>query len=464
MEPLADPLNDRAVVGLIPPPSRPLLTSLLFPNSGNIPNWRILRDHLQKEGRISKADCLQLITQASQLLSMEENLLDLMDPITIVGDIHGQFYDLLKVLDLAGDLQETKILFLGDFVDRGAFSIEVLLLLYALKINFPRTVFLLRGNHESRQLTTHFNFRTECLGKYDLEVYTAIMESFDNLPLACIINKKFLAVHGGISPDLQQLSDIRKIKRNIEPPRQGIFCDLLWADPVNLEVAVTTEDFVNNEIRGCSYNFGVQAVNKFLLNNKLLSIIRAHEAQLDGYKMHKWNGSNSFPVVITVFSAPNYCDVYNNKGAILKFVNNSMQVHQYNYTVHPFILQNFTDGFTWSIPFVIEKVIEVMHQLTKNIEKHADHVEGTRIKELQDEIRMNKMEKFRNKVHAVGRMLAMFKTLRSENEVILQLKGMCPDNKIPKGLLQQGKGSIEAALETFILAKEHDTINEKRPE
>ena len=462
MEPLKDPLNDRPMTGLIPPPSRALLTSLLFPNNTNIPDWRILRDHLQKEGRISKASCLQIITQTSQLLSMEENLLDLMDPITIVGDIHGQYYDLLKILELSGDLLESKILFLGDLVDRGSFSVEIILLLYALKINFPRSVFLLRGNHESRQLTTQLNFRTECLDKYDLEVYTVIMESFDNLPLACIVNKKFLAVHGGISPELHLLSDIRKINRKVEPPREGIFCDLLWADPAKFEVPATQEEFVHNETRGCSYHFGVQAVNKFLLKNKLLSIIRAHEAQPDGYKMHNCNGSSTFPVVITVFSAPNYCDVYNNKGAILKFANNSMQIQQYDYTVHPFVLQNFSDGLSWSAPFVIEKIMAIMHEVTKRVGNIAQNKEeGMRIKELEEEIKANKIRKIRNKVRFVGRMLTMFKTLRSDKEERQQLKGMCPDNKITKGLLQS-KEYIEGTNEAFLRAKEHNTINENR--
>lgn len=100
----------------------------------------------------------------------------------------------------------TKYLFLGDFVDRGSFSVEVVILLYAIKISFPQTIYFLRGNHECRQMTTFFNFREECLYKYDQQVYDLLMDSFDLMPLACLVNGKFLALHGGISPDLKTVS------------------------------------------------------------------------------------------------------------------------------------------------------------------------------------------------------------------------------------------------------------------
>lgn len=145
------------------------------------------------------------------------------------------------------------------------------------------------------------------------------MDSFDVYPLSCVVNGKFLALHGGISPELRSLDDIKRIDRFKEPPRQGVFCDVLWADPVDNEAGTCEVFYKNNEVRGCSYFFGQNAVNKFLEANNLLSVIRAHEAQLEGFKMHRWNGPSDFPVVITLFSAPNYCDVYNNKGAIIKF-------------------------------------------------------------------------------------------------------------------------------------------------
>lgn len=143
--------------------------------------------------------------------------------MTVVGDIHGQYYDLVKILDVGGNPDGTKYLFLGDFVDRGSFSIEVLILLYSLKITFPETINFIRGNHECRQMTSFFNFRNECLYKFDQEIYDMFMESFDLFPLSCIINCRFLAVHGGISPDLKMVEDINMVDRFKEPPKQGLF-------------------------------------------------------------------------------------------------------------------------------------------------------------------------------------------------------------------------------------------------
>lgn len=232
----------------------------------------------------------------------------------------------------------------------------MLLLLLALKINFTSNVVMLRGNHECRQMTSFFNFRAECLHKYNQEIYERIMNFFDVLPLCCVLNGKFFCVHGGISPELRSFEEINKFDRFKEIPRSGVFCDLMWADPVENGEGTLPGGFRNNEARGCSYYFGYELAKSFLDRNRMISIIRAHEAQIEGYKMHKWNPHTPFPTVITIFSAPNYCDVYNNKGAVIKFSNNSMNIQQYNYTPHPYLLPNFMDVFTWSMPFMYEKV------------------------------------------------------------------------------------------------------------
>ena len=211
--------------------------------------------------------------------------MQLQDPVTVVGDIHGQYYDLLKILELGGNPEKTKYLFLGDYVDRGMFSIEVILLLYCLKINFPTTIFMIRGNHECRGMTTIISFRKECLKKYDLEVYEAFMDSFDCLPMACLLNNNFLALHGGLSPDMVTIKDISLMNRFMEPNRSGLQCDMLWSDPIDSEEGKIQELYKNNETRGCSYYFGSEAIKKFLKENDLVSLIRAHEAQKDGYKM-----------------------------------------------------------------------------------------------------------------------------------------------------------------------------------
>ena len=466
VEPLLDPLNDRSISTVEPPPHRFLPTQILFPNGiTGAPDLSVLKAHLKKEGRIQKSDAVIILRQASEMLRKEKTLLELKYPVTVVGDIHGQFYDLLKLLEMAGDIASSKYLFLGDYVDRGSFSVEVLLLLYTLKLNYPQNIFMIRGNHECRQMTTFFNFRAECIAKYDLEFYEVACDTFDVLPMACVINKKFLAVHGGISPELVTLDDIARVNRFSEPPRQGLCCDLLWADPVVSDSGAGQEKYKVNEVRGCSYFFNVAAVNTFLKRNKLLTVIRAHEAQLEGYKMHTWNGPGEFPVVITIFSAPNYCDVYNNKGAIIKFDDNNLNIQQFNYSGHPYILPNFMDLFTWSLPFVIEKVLEVMCNVVNPKQGAPDDLKvGEEVEKMQHAIKDSKTEVFRKKVKAMSKMMKMFKTLREDKEIIMQLKGLCPDNKVPKGLIQQGRRALEGALDSFTKAREWDIVNEKRPE
>lgn len=240
------------------------------------------------------------------------------DPVTVVGDIHGQFYDLLKALEIGGDPRSTKYLFLGDYVDRGSFSIEVLVLLLALKINYPQSVFLLRGNHETRLMTQTFNFKAECCTKFDQEVYAFLMEFFDTLPICAVINGKFVALHGGISPNMNTIQDVNRLNRFMEPPEVGVMVDVLWSDPVDSESGHLERPFIYNQNRGCSYMFGADALSNFLTRNNLLCCIRAHEVQLEGFKMFQWKGKN-FPQIITLFSAPNYCDSYNNKAAVIFF-------------------------------------------------------------------------------------------------------------------------------------------------
>eukprot|EP00922_Rhytidocystis_sp_ex-Travisia-forbesii_P041807 GHVS01062474.1.p1 GENE.GHVS01062474.1~~GHVS01062474.1.p1 ORF type:complete len:548 (+),score=104.67 GHVS01062474.1:209-1852(+) len=525
MESLKDPLCDRQVEDVEPPPAQTLSIELLYPGGSKLPSWRNLKAHLTREGRVRQQDCMDIIKQLSEVAGAEPNLLRLKDPITVVGDIHGQYYDMLKLLDVGGDPDTTQYLFLGDYVDRGSFSIEVLLVLYALKINHPDKVNLLRGNHECRQMTAFFNFRDECEYKYDLSVYYAFMESFDTLPIAAVINGKFLALHGGLSPDLRVLSQVGGVNRFQEPPRAGLFCDMLWADPVDEdkeEHLNNPEPFFPNDVRGCSYFFGYDAASGFLDRNGLLSVIRAHEAQLEGYKMHQTNSKTGFPTVITIFSAPNYCDVYNNKGAVLKFENNTLNIQQFNFSPHPYHLPNFMDIFTWSIPFVSEKVTEMLYAILNPSVEEADGenddvddvelpTEITRImrtslslemedvRELTDrlppqqqlprptstgaaaafkkskesvtvtqgettQMSRERAEALRKKVQSVGRLMRVFKTLRQQNELVVQLKGCTPGHRIPVGLLMQGKEGLQNELQKFEKAKKIDAMNERRPD
>jgi serine/threonine-protein phosphatase 2B catalytic subunit len=151
------------------------------------------------------------------------------------------------------------------------------------------------------------------------------------MPLACVINGHFLALHGGISPEIQNCLQINQINRVQEPPLSGGLCDILWSDPVDNTTGLQSNVWTFNESRGCSYYFGYHAISEFLRRNELVTLIRAHEAQFDGFKAYVWQNWQ-FPQVITIFSAPNYCGTYANKGALIKLSGNEMKIHQYNST------------------------------------------------------------------------------------------------------------------------------------
>ena len=457
MEELSDPfLDDRVMKNVAPPPRFPMEHQKLFPKK-NLPDWKALKSHLTKEGRLSKPDVIELTNLFRDIIKNEPNIVKLNDPVTIVGDLHGQYYDLLKWLEVGGNPENTKSLFLGDYVDRGSFSIEIVLLLMALKINFKNTIVMLRGNHECRQMTTNFNFKKECEVKYDAEIYNLFMETFDCLPLSCSINEKFISLHGGLSPDLKKIEDISIISRFQEPPKNGLMCDILWSDPIEKDEDAKNVLYMPNSARNCSYIFGAKATKPFLEKNKFLSIVRAHETQLEGFKMHKWNKDIDFPSVITIFSAPNYCDVYGNKAAIIKINNNMINIEQYNYSPHPFILPDYMNIFNWSIPFVSEKISEMLMQIIKKQDLEPNPNNDSKI------IEENVTESLRMKVKIITVLMKMFRTLREERELIMKLKGFCPGNKIPRGILIQGPKALKSALERYKNAKKLDEDNESMP-
>jgi serine/threonine-protein phosphatase 2B catalytic subunit len=195
-------------------------------------------------------------------------------------------------------------LFLGDYVDRGEFGIEVMAYLLALKLKYPTEVYMLRGNHETEEMTQMFNFRTQALDRFDIEIYKDFLELFQALPIAAICNGKLLCVHGGISQRVTNVKTINKVDRFREPPEQGILTDLLWADPFDKPKDAQSKDYAKNDVRNISVVFGLRPAKELLKKEKLLSIVRAHQVKPNGYEFHNWEGN--FPTVITIFSAPNY--------------------------------------------------------------------------------------------------------------------------------------------------------------
>lgn len=382
-------------------------------------------------------------------------MIEIADPVNIVGDIHGQYYDLVKILDLGGDPQNHRFLFLGDYVDRGMFSVECMTILMALKICFPANVTMIRGNHECRQMTQTFNFKQECLHKFNQAIYDQFITLFDTLPISALINGKFIAFHGGISPELTKLSQINTLNRFQEPPKSGALCDIVWSDPIENDTGKFPDDSIvkHNSSRGCSYVFGTNLLTTFLKNNKLISLIRAHEVQLEGYKTQFW-ASKSFPQVITIFSAPNYCDTYKNKGAIIKFENNNLNIRQYLCSEHPYYLSNFMSVFEWSLPFVANQMTTI---LLKVLDGALEGVQDEAPK--NDENAAINYKLMKNKLLFIASMSKMNQTLKDESQRILEIKRQ-NNMKLPMGLLTEGKKAIRGY---FADVKESDKLNEMRP-
>ncbi|GBG23789.1 Serine/threonine-protein phosphatase 4 catalytic subunit [Hondaea fermentalgiana] len=235
-------------------------------------------------------------------------------PVTVVGDIHGQLYDFLEMIRVGGLPPDTNYLFLGDYVDRGHYSIETILLLMALKVRYQDNITLLRGNHETRQITQVYGFYDECMRKYGSpRVWKAVTCVFDVLPVAALVtgpNTRVLAVHAGLSPALETLDEIRALKYDEEVPHEGPVCDLVWSDP--------DEDIEGWGLsqRGAGYVFGANVVAKFNHTNNLDLVCRSHQLVMEGYKeMFERR-------LVTVWSAPNYCYRCGNKAAILQLGEN----------------------------------------------------------------------------------------------------------------------------------------------
>ncbi|KAK0752169.1 Serine/threonine-protein phosphatase 2B catalytic subunit [Schizothecium vesticola] len=439
------------------------------------PDIQFLKQHFYREGRLTEEQALWILRKGTEVLRAEPNLLEMDAPITVCGDVHGQYYDLMKLFEVGGDPAETRYLFLGDYVDRGYFSIECVLYLWALKIHYPNTLWLLRGNHECRHLTDYFTFKLECRHKYSEAIYEACMESFCCLPLAAVMNKQFLCIHGGLSPELHTLDDLRSIDRFREPPTQGIMCDILWADPLEDFGQEKTQDFfLHNHVRGCSYFFSYPAACHFLEKNNLLSIIRAHEAQDAGYRMYRKTRTTGFPSVMTIFSAPNYLDVYNNKAAVLKYENNVMNIRQFNCTPHPYWLPNFMDVFTWSLPFVGEKITDMLIAILSTCSEEelqdgsSASSPGPASPPLSsaglndpDSIEF-KRRAIKNKILAIGRLSRVFQVLREESERVSELKTVS-GGRLPAGTLMLGAEGIKNAISNFEDARKVDIQNERLP-
>jgi serine/threonine-protein phosphatase 4 catalytic subunit len=255
---------------------------------------------------LTENEVLELCDLAKEILVEESNVQRVDAPVTICGDIHGQFYDLIELFRVGGACPERNYLFLGDFVDRGHYSVETFLLLLALKARYPDRITLIRGNHESRQITQVYGFYDECQRKYgSVNVWKYCTEVFDFLSLSAIVDDQVFCVHGGLSPSVNTLDQVRTIDRKQEVPHDGAMCDLMWSDPEEISGWGLSP-------RGAGYLFGGDVVEKFNEVNALKLIARAHQLVMEGYK------PLFDETLVTVWSAPNYCYRCGNVAAILE--------------------------------------------------------------------------------------------------------------------------------------------------
>ena len=321
----------------------------IFPDDGKITReWvfeliHFMKDLEQKksyeERYMDKFYLLKMITKATNILKQyNESIINLNIPydkknFTVVGDIHGQFYDLLHIFEINGYPSEDNLyLFNGDYIDRGQFGVETIITLMAFKILYPNHFYMNRGNHEDISVNNRYGFQIEVIyDKYDAEVYDYFSEFFRFLPLGHILNNKIIVLHGGLfSKEGVTIDELKKLERGIDIPTSGLMTELLWSDPKEGNGWEPSE-------RGAGVYFGEDVTEKFLNNNNLTLLIRSHEVKMEGYEIQ--HGGKT----ITLFSAPNYYDMTGNKGAIIRIIGEEMELHfiQYDAVPHPdFVSKN----------------------------------------------------------------------------------------------------------------------------
>ncbi len=278
---------------------------------------------LYKKQLLAESLIEAICAKAKEMLMKESNVVHISAPVTVVGDIHGQFFDMLEIFKIGGFCPDTNYLFLGtsgtllweqrtynsagDYVDRGLFSVETISLLVCLKLRYPQRVHLIRGNHESRGVTQSYGFYTECARKYgNANVWHYFTDMFDFLTLSVVINNQIFCVHGGLSPSIHSIDQIKIIDRFREIPHEGPMADLVWSDPD------PERDEFSLSPRGAGYTFGGDVVKKFLQVNSMSHILRAHQLCQEGYQI-LYDDRLS-----TVWSAPNYCYRCGNLASVLE--------------------------------------------------------------------------------------------------------------------------------------------------
>lgn len=253
---------------------------------------------------------LQLLEEVKGVFAREPVMLDIEGPVIVVGDLHGHILDLYRIMRKFDAPPSTKFLFLGDIVDRGDFSLETITLVFMLKLLYPDSVYIIRGNHEFKNTAEFGGFRSELEAVYPKStVFQAFIDTFSMLPIAAKMGR-VLCIHGGISPDFESLDQLNAIRKPIKTYDDPILCGIFWSDPT-----FTTRWFVPSR-RGTGFLFGESVFADFLRNNDLQMVVRGHECIMKGYEF-AFNKK-----LVTVFSASNYCGKTNNPSGVLRVSDN----------------------------------------------------------------------------------------------------------------------------------------------
>jgi diadenosine tetraphosphatase ApaH/serine/threonine PP2A family protein phosphatase len=284
-------------------------------------NERCLRD-LRREILPSARELQRLCDALCDVLSEEQNLVPLRSPVIVLGDVHGQFHDMLEALALCDRLDpEAVYCFAGDYVDRGHHSLETFLYLAVLKLQRPTRICLLRGNHETRAINDVYGLYDEIQQKYPLEsasVYRALNEAFNLLPLVALVDEWLVVMHGGLSPEMLYLDEVRTLDRQQEVPHHGLMADLLWSDPDEDQQQTWAQS-----ARGCGHLFGARALREFHHLNGSDCLARGHQLVERGYHY-------AFEErLCTVWSAPNYCYRCGNQAAVLQMAQGELSEHHF---------------------------------------------------------------------------------------------------------------------------------------
>ncbi|KAG9392607.1 Serine/threonine protein phosphatase 5 [Carpediemonas membranifera] len=295
----------------------------------------------KQDKEIPHRNILQILKRGFEILNAEPNLVEFSISkaelqaagdnrvLTVFGDVHGQFFDLVHLIETVGMPSDThRMVFMGDYVDRGAWGVPCFVLIVALKVMCPNSVTMLRGNHETKDMNSMFGLNAEIVQRYTAKLSEALDDIFNRLPLAAVADiegvDRTMFVHGGLPDPKTRLPEINLLHRNQQPPSSGIFTDLLWSDP-------TLAPGRTPSPRGTSFQFGPDVADEFMTLNNLTQVVRAHQVVDDGYKVEFPKG----PKVATVFSAARYCDFNTNKGAVGFYTGRSTELEFMQYEAQP---------------------------------------------------------------------------------------------------------------------------------